>query len=281
MAARPAWWPVDKYWVWSCLLETLGQGLNCVDKHAAGLYWHCVTYYCRCLQAKCKALVKYNNTDGIVLLASLRKLNALGRSCNSQYVIKRPKLVLLYSNMQFHTRRPEGCSLPNEDSAKIVSSNQNCTLWSSFFMELFEGEAVIRKAASLGHGSSLVPQECLCFSSTSLSAGKGWLCVQVYKTLEETGAFVFVSHPSLKMRLTGALVGISNSYFPVEHPPWALAATSCFNSSCLFYQQACQWNCHLPARRSRIKLFFQSYSSCYKFTVDPVLGAVLFSHCQG
>ena len=81
------------------------------------------------------------------------------------------------------------------------------------------GEAVIRKAASLGCGSSLVPQECLCFSSVSLYVGKGYMCVKTCKMLEETEAFLFASRPSLKIRLTWALGGISNSYFPAERPP--------------------------------------------------------------
>lgn len=107
-----------------------------MDKNAAGLYCHHVTCCCRHLEAKCKVLVKYNNTDGAVFLTSLRKLNSLVRSCNSLYVIKRPRLVLLYSKTQFCARRQEGCSLLNEYSAKAPSSNQNCNLWSSFYKEL-------------------------------------------------------------------------------------------------------------------------------------------------
>lgn len=71
-------------------------------------------------------------------------------------------------------------------------------------MELLSGggEVVIRKAASPGRSSSLVPQECLCFSSVSLNVGEGCVYVKVCNTLEETEAFVFASRPSLKIRLT-------------------------------------------------------------------------------
>lgn len=133
---------------------------------------------CRHLAAKCKVLVKYNNTDGAVFLTSLRKLNSLVRSCNSLYVIKRPRLVLLYSKTQFCTRRQEGCSLLNEYSAKAPSSNQNCSLRSSFYKELLSQGGGGRGQTSLGHGSSLVPQKGLCFSSVSLNAWKGCLCVR-------------------------------------------------------------------------------------------------------
>lgn len=105
--------------------------------------------------------------------------------------------MLLDSKTLVCTRRQEGYSLPNGSSAKISSSNQTYSLWSV-------EEAAVRQAASPGCGSSLVLQECWCFSSVSVNAGEGRLCVKVCKTLEEAEALLFASCSSLKSRLTWA-----------------------------------------------------------------------------
>lgn len=132
---------------------------------------------------------RWNDTDNMVLVASPWKVNALVRSCNVSYGIRRSKFVLLYKKTSFHARWQEACSLPNEYSAKILSSNQNGNLWFSFYKDLFPRVWGVEGSPQKGCGSLLLPHKCLQFSSASLNrgnaqAGKVCLCVTVCKMLE-------------------------------------------------------------------------------------------------
>lgn len=134
--------------------------------NAAGLCWCCSSL---AMGGVCKACAKLCSNA----TAPPRNLSALVRSPSRPCVIKRLKLVILYSETQFDTGRPEGCCLPNEYSGKIPSPNQNCTLLSSFSKELWAGSD--HKGSCPG-GVRLLPQECLCFSSVSLRL----VCVSRY-----------------------------------------------------------------------------------------------------
>lgn len=141
--------------------------------NAAGLCWCCSSL---AVGSVCKPCAKLCS-NAAALPASLRNLSASVRSPSRPCVIKRLKPVMLNSETQLDTRRQEGCSLPDEYSAKLPSPNQNCTLLSSFSKELW---------ARSDHKSNL-PWRCgtsgpgvfvllLCFPEACL-------CVQVYKTL--------------------------------------------------------------------------------------------------
>lgn len=80
----------------------------------------------KCLQALCKAVLKYSST-----WASLRNLSALGRSPSRPHVIKRLKPVILLVSNCFWVETGRLLS-PNKYSAKIPSPNQNCTLLQLF-----------------------------------------------------------------------------------------------------------------------------------------------------
>lgn len=129
--------------------------------NAAGLCWCCSSL---AVGSVCKPCAKLCS-NATALPASLRNLSALVRSPSRPCVIKRPKPVILNSETQLDTRRQEGCSLPNEYSAKLPSPNQNCTLLSSFSKELW---ARSDHKSNLPWSVALLAQGCLCFSSASL-----------------------------------------------------------------------------------------------------------------
>lgn len=135
--------------------------MNSVGTNAAGLCWCCSSL---AVGGVCKALAKLCS-NAAALSAPLRNLSALVRSPSRPCVIKRLKLVILYSERHLDTGRQEGCSLPNEYSGKILSPNLNCTLLSSFSKELWAGSD---HKGSLPGDVGLLPQERLCFSSASL-----------------------------------------------------------------------------------------------------------------
>lgn len=95
----------------------------------------------KCLQALCKAVLKYNST-----WASLRNLSALGRSPSRPHVIKRLKPVKLHSETQFDTRRQEGCSLQMSTVQNSHPLTKTVPCYPAFLRSC--GQGVITKAAS-------------------------------------------------------------------------------------------------------------------------------------